>query len=347
MSIDPAPDATGTLPHRDDTHAAVSRQPQLRRTGTGPAQLSRALGVLSLSLGIPALVTPESLTRAVGLAGTPTQQTVTRIVGAREILHAAGLLVAPRRPEWPWSRVAGDIIDLSALGLALSHAGRSGRRRRAAPGRTRTVAALTTVAGITALDIFTAIAVTRSRTRERTVELTATTTIRKDPSEVYAYWRNFENLGSFMAHVECVTTNGDNRTHWRVSAPFGTTVEWDAEIVTERPGETLAWRAVEGADVNNEGRVTFARAPGDRGTEVHVQMRYEVPGGKAGELAARFLGEDPHQQLDDDLRRLKQVMETGEIVRSEGAPEGKRARHEFPQHPARPLSADELKAVSK
>jgi uncharacterized membrane protein len=88
--------------------------------------------------------------------------------------------------------------------------------------------------------------------------------------------------------------------------------------------------------------VRFTPAPGDRGTEVHVTLRYDMPGGKAGELVARYLGEDPRQQLDDDLRRFKQMVETGEVVRSDGAPEGKRARHEFPQHPARPLSSDEL-----
>ena len=87
----------------------------------------------------------------------------------------------------------------------------------------------------------------------------------------------------------------------------------------------------------------FVPAPGGRGTEVHVKLRYAVPGGKLGETVARYFGEDPRQQLDDDLRRFKQVAETGEVVRSEGAPGGKRARREFPQHPARPLSDDETR----
>jgi uncharacterized membrane protein len=96
------------------------------------------------------------------------------------------------------------------------------------------------------------------------------------------------------------------------------------------------------AGIRNEGAVRFVPAPGGRGTEVHVTLRYEMPGGKLGQAVARYFGEDPHQQLDDDLRRFKQVAETGEVVRSEGAPGGKRARQEFPQHPAQPLTRDEI-----
>jgi uncharacterized membrane protein len=99
---------------------------------------------------------------------------------------------------------------------------------------------------------------------------------------------------------------------------------------------------VDGADVANEGAVEFVPAPGNRGTEVHVDISYKMPAGKLGEAVARYFGEDPHQQLDDDLRRLKQLLETGEVIRSEGAPGGKRARKEFPQHPAQPLTDDEF-----
>ena len=108
------------------------------------------------------------------------------------------------------------------------------------------------------------------------------------------------------------------------------------------PGQLLSWQSVEGADIANAGAVTLAPAPKDQGTEVHVTISYDVPGGKLGEALARWAGEDPHQQLDDDLRRFKQVMETGEVVRSEGAPWGKRARKEFPQHAAQPLTEREL-----
>lgn len=227
-------------------------------------------------------------------------------------------------------------MDLAALARALKrHDGR---------GRQRTVAATAVIVAITAVDVYAAVRSSRRKGNE--MELTATTTVRKSPREVYAFWRRLENLPTFMAHVDEVRSDGPARSHWRVTAPFGRTVEWDADIVEEMPGQRLSWRSVAGADIDNEGSVRFVPAPGDRGTEVHVSISYKVPGGRLGEALARFAGEEPHQQLDDDLRRFKQVMETGEIVRSDGAPGGKRARHEFPQHPARPLDEAELAEVT-
>jgi uncharacterized membrane protein len=224
-------------------------------------------------------------------------------------------------------------MDLAALGRALyRHDGRGFRR---------TVAATAAVAAITAVDVGTAIRSSRGTPGGTSVDLTATTTVRKDPAEAYAFWRQFENLPAFMAHVEEVHADG-RRSHWRVRAPFGRNVEWDAEIVDDIPGERLSWRSDENSAVSTSGTVRFVPAPGGRGTEVHVAMNYHVPGRKLGEALARWAGEDPPQQLDDDLRRFKQVMETGEVVRSEGAPWGKRARREFPQHPARPLTSAEL-----
>jgi uncharacterized membrane protein len=176
------------------------------------------------------------------------------------------------------------------------------------------------------------------------VDLSATTTINLPPAEVYSFWRELENLPTFMAHVDDVVRSGAGSSHWKVSAPFGRTVEWDATITEDVPGERIAWHSTEGADVDNEGAVSFVAAPGDRGTEVHVNIAYRMPAGKLGEAVAKYFGEDPHQQLDDDLRRLKQVLETGEVVRSDGAPGGKRARREFPQHPAQPLTDDEFAA---
>ncbi|MBO3743859.1 SRPBCC family protein [Actinoplanes flavus] len=174
------------------------------------------------------------------------------------------------------------------------------------------------------------------------MELTATTTIRKPASEVYAFWRDLENLPTFMAHLEQVRTTGDRTSRWTAAAPFGKDVGWDAEIVDETPGEKIAWRSTGNADVPNAGTVRFLPAPDGVSTEVHVLLTYEIPGGAVGKAVAKYFGEEPHQQLDDDLRRLKQVLETGEVVRSDGAPWGKRARKEFPQRPAQPLSDADL-----
>lgn len=146
-------------------------------------------------------------------------------------------------------------------------------------------------------------------------------TIRRPREEVYQFWRDLENLPRFMHHVLAVTSVGQGRSHWTVSAPGGT-VEWDAEIVQEQPNERLAWRSLPSSDVRHEGSVEFRVAPADRGTEVKVTLQYEPPVGSLGAMVAKLFGEEPEQQLRDDLRRFKQVMETGEVVLSDGSLEG-------------------------
>jgi uncharacterized membrane protein len=179
------------------------------------------------------------------------------------------------------------------------------------------------------------------------VEITSAITVRRPVQELYAFWRRLENLPTFMIHLDEVRDLGGTKSHWRATAPFGKTVQWDAEIVDDLPGERISWRSSEGADVDNSGSVRFLPAPGDQGTEVFVEIRYTMPTKALGSAVARYFGEDPRQHLDDDLRRFKQVCETGEVVRSEGAPRGKKSREEFPQHPAQPLTAEELDEIRK
>lgn len=177
------------------------------------------------------------------------------------------------------------------------------------------------------------------------MDLLASTTIRADAARVYGFWRDFTNLPTVMAHLESVAVTGDRTSHWTAAAPFGKSVEWDAEITEDVPDERIAWTSVGEATVPNQGKVWFGAAPDGESTEVHVLIAYDLPGGAVGKAAAEYFGEEPGQQLDDDLRRFKQVMETGEVVRSDGAPYGKLARKEFPQRPAQPLSADERAEV--
>jgi uncharacterized membrane protein len=146
-------------------------------------------------------------------------------------------------------------------------------------------------------------------------------TINRPRHEVYAFWRDLEHLPTFMIHLQAVTTSSDGRSHWVTAAPGGR-VEWDSEIVEDQPGQLISWRSLEGSDVPNGGSVRFAEAPAGRGTEVHVDLHYDPPGGKTGAAVATLFGEEPAQQLRDDLRRFKQVMETGELVRSDGSLEG-------------------------
>ena len=151
------------------------------------------------------------------------------------------------------------------------------------------------------------------------VQVKKSVTVMKPRAEVYQFWRNLGRLPSFMIHLVSVTEASPTRSHWIANAPGGAKVEWDAEITGERENELLSWRSTADSDIRNEGSVRFKDAPADRGTEVQVQLSYDAPGGEAGAAIAKWFGEEPSQQLTDDLRRFKQVMETGEVVLSEGS----------------------------
>jgi uncharacterized membrane protein len=147
--------------------------------------------------------------------------------------------------------------------------------------------------------------------------------INKAPEELYRFWRNFENLPRFMNHLESVTPLGGDRSHWVAKAPAGARVEWDAEVYNEKENELIAWRSLEDADVNNAGSVRFRRAPNGRGTEVKVVLNYEPPGGKIGAAIAKLFGEEPGQQIEEDLHRFKQLMEAGEVPTTAGQSSGR------------------------
>ncbi len=138
-------------------------------------------------------------------------------------------------------------------------------------------------------------------------------TVDRPRDEVFQFWRNLENLPRFMEHLKCVKATGSNRSHWVSKAPAGRTVEWDAEIINEIENELIGWRSLPGADVDNAGSVRFADAPGRRGTEVRVSLQYNPPAGALGAMFAKLFGEEPGQQIENDLRRFKRMLETGEL----------------------------------
>jgi len=146
-------------------------------------------------------------------------------------------------------------------------------------------------------------------------------TIDKPADELFAFWRNFENLPRFMAHLERVRVIDDTHSHWVAKAPFGKTVEWDAEIVNEEPGRMIAWKSVGDPDVPNAGSVWFKPVPGDRGTEVRINLEYNPPAGVIGATVAKLFGEEPGQQINDDLRHFKNLMESGEVPTVIGQPQ--------------------------
>lgn len=161
---------------------------------------------------------------------------------------------------------------------------------------------------------------------ERSVRVEKVVTINCAVDEVYAAWRDVESLPTIMSHLESVTRTDDGLTHWVAKAPFGRTVEWDAEIINVEVGRVIAWRSVEGADVENVGAVHFHEAPADRGTELRVRIEYNPPAGVLGASVAKLFGEEPGQQVADDLRRFKAFMETGEYPTTEGQPRGAHGR---------------------
>lgn len=226
-------------------------------------------------------------------------------------------------------------LGLFAIGLGLA--------RTLAPRGPARMAAIGAVVGVTVLDIVAGKRLSRSAIgpsaeplRNPGIRVKKAITVNRSPEEAYTFWRNFEYLPWFMAHLESVRVMDQHRSYWKAKAPLGATIEWAAEIVEDRPPHLIAWRSLEGADVPNSGQVSFLPAPGGRGTEIRVELSYDPPGGIVGATIAKLFGKEPSQQVDGDLRRFKQMLEIGEVVHSDASIH--RGRH--PAHPpAGPPSA--------
>jgi len=139
-------------------------------------------------------------------------------------------------------------------------------------------------------------------------------TINRPREELYSFWRDFENLPQFMHNVHSVTIKDQIHSHWIIEAPAGKTVEWDSQITHDESGRTIAWQSLEGASVRNSGRVEFLDSPDGRGTVVRVTLTYDPPAGAVGKLIAKLFQKEPKVQARQDLRRFKQLMETGEVA---------------------------------
>jgi uncharacterized membrane protein len=159
----------------------------------------------------------------------------------------------------------------------------------------------------------------------RGINVEEAVTINADADSLFAFWRKFSLLPRFMKNLVSVTEVDDRRSRWIVKAPGGRTVQWDAEIINEIPGEVIGWRTLAGADVVSAGSVRFAPLAVGRGTEVRVRMQYDPPAGKIGATVAWMLGHDPASTVREDLRRFKQLMETGEVATTQGQPRGRQS----------------------
>jgi uncharacterized membrane protein len=287
------------------------------------------LGYFSLGLGAAQLLFPGKVAELIGLRNATAERMVMRAIGVREILSGLGLLNNPRSSGWLFSRLLGDAMDVALLGSVLS----SGRTERG-----RTAAATAAVLGVAAVDMASAARLSRSSLQSLVmpVHVKQVVTINRSPAEVYSFFRDLENLPRFMEHLESVQVSNGTST-WRAKAPAHLSVEWKAEIIRDVPHESIAWRSLPGTLVPNRGVVRFQKAAGDRGTQVLVELKYDPPGGAMGAAFARLFGEEPSQQIKSDLRRLKQILETGEVVHSDASIHRGR-------HPARPSESDDTVA---
>jgi uncharacterized membrane protein len=165
---------------------------------------------------------------------------------------------------------------------------------------------------------------TKTTAEQNHVRIVESFLINKSPEELYNYWHNFENLPKIMTHLESVRNLGEKRSHWVAKAPWivGGQVEWDAEVTAEEPNSRIDWRALPEGDIDHRGSITFKPAAGDRGTLVRVVLEFQPPAGQVGRWIAKMFGEEPEQQIRDDLRRFKRVMEIGEVLTISGQPHG-------------------------
>ncbi|MAL99142.1 MAG: cyclase [Alteromonadaceae bacterium] len=159
---------------------------------------------------------------------------------------------------------------------------------------------------------------------QREVHLISTVTIDKPASELYKFWKGFTRLPQIMSFLDSVEPRGDKISHWVVKAPSGHTLEWDAEVTEDVPDKRIAWHSVEGSEMPNWGKVRFNEAPGKRGTEIHVSMYFEPPGGNAGAIAGHFLQGLSKELIKQNLRHLKAYLETGEIPTNITTSQGRR-----------------------
>lgn len=329
-----------TVSDRSDSGPPLPTLPRSGARASNP--WARGLGWFSIGLGAAELLAPSQLARLIGVSDSKRNRTILRALGTREVAAGVGLLL-PRRPgRLLWSRVAGDIVDMALLGGALTF----DRRTKSS----RAALALAAVAGVTALDTWASLrhqdepedesaALTRAtassdKRKDPTVPVRAVVTIQRPATEIYAFWRDFSNLARFMTHVRSVEVKDRLRSRWSASVTGREALEWDAVITDDRPDHLISWRSVADATFDHVGEVRFVPAPGGRGTEVHLKMNVLPPGGSVGKAVGKLLHRLPEQVIAADLKRLKQLLETGEITKSDAS------IHKAP-HPARPSGDDE------
>lgn len=289
--------------------------------------LAQRLGWFSIGLGVAQILAPKQVARLIGVTDGDQRTGLMRAVGVREIAAGVGLLTDAKPTGFAMARVAGDLMDLAMLGNALSSSKND---------RGKTMLATAAVLGVGALDVLcseqlatTVPRVTHPAKSSESVHIRKSVTVARPVDAVYGFWRDFENLPQFMPYLESVRNTGDRRSRWTAKPVGGRALEWDVEIAEDRENQLIAWRTVGVSELSGRGAVEFVVAPGGRGTEVHAELRFDPPGGPIGARFARLFRDVPGVKLENNLNLFKQILETGEVVRSDASV------HDRP-HPAQP-----------
>ena len=287
-------------------------------------RVARGLGWFSIGLGLAQIAAPRRVARMLGVDDDEANRGTLLAIGVRELASGVGILTRERPIGPVWTRVGGDVMNLALLGRAL---GRDDAHRN------RLTAATAAVVGLTILDILAGRSLARESgthpaARRRGIRVRKTITIDRPRDEVYRFWRNLENLPRFMQHLERVRVLDARRSRWTARTPAGASLEWTTELIDDQPNELIVWRSVDGATIPNTGSVQFTPAS-HGGTAVLVELRYQPPGGRLAAIVAKLFGDEPGIQVGSDLRRLKQVLELGEVVHFDATALGT-------PHPARP-----------
>ncbi len=281
-----------------------------REQHVAPQQLANGLGWFSIGLGLAQIARPNLVANLIGVTSDRKTRTVLRLYGARELAAGFGILSQSRPSGWLWARVAGDVVDLSSLCKAMTtdHSDRG-----------KGIATAAALIGVTFTDVYCANQLSNgtedSQARTTTTSpISASIIIARDRKDVYEFWRDFRRLPQIFDRLESVRTFGNRQSHWKLTLPMGRSLEWDAEITDDQPNSRIAWRSLS-SSAPHSGEVRFEPATGNRGTKMHVEIR---PEGLASSLGKLF-GLLPEQHVKIAVHNLKQLLETGEIAKSEAS----------------------------
>jgi uncharacterized membrane protein len=275
-----------------------------------PQQLANGLGWFSIGLGLAELATPSFVANLIGVTEDSKTRKVLRFYGARELAAGFGILSQSNPSGWLWARVAGDVLDISSLCRAIIDDDND---------RGRGIAIAAALIGVTLADVYCARQLSNGTDngQSRTTEvnsITASVIIARDRNEVYGFWRDFERLPQIFDRLESVRKLGDRRSHWRLALPMERTLEWDAETTEDVPNSRISWRSLS-SSAPHSGEVRFEPATGDRGTKVRVEIRPEGISTRLGKV----FGLVPEQHVKIALHNLKQLLELGEIAKSDAS----------------------------